>query len=112
MGYNPTLRLLKKFHGVDEDTESTVVVCCFGACPVGVVGMVDVPFGVGHESEYAAGGIAEAGNVVGGAVGIYGGLAELAVLVNVTKRDLVVVPDLLQNGIVSETDLSLGMSDR
>ena len=89
-----------------------MVIFGFGAGPVGVVGWVDVSFGVGHETEDAAGRIAETGDVIGGAVGIYGEVAELTVFIDVAKGDLAVVLNLLQNGIVGKADLSLGMGNR
>ena len=88
-----------------------MVVFGFGAGPVGVVGWVDMSFGVGHKAEDAASGIAEAGNVVRRAVGIYGEVAELAILIDVAKGDLSVVANLLQDGIVGETDFALSVSD-
>lgn len=90
--------LVKSFevsYGICEDTQSVVVILGFGAGPVGVVGSVDVSFGVGHETEYAAGGIAEAGDVISRAVGIDGEIPELTVLIDVAKGDLSVVAHLL-----------------
>jgi len=58
-----------------------------------MIGPVVIGFGVGHESKYTAGGVAEAGNVLNGSIGVVGeGLfCGLSIGQGIFERHLLVV---------------------
>ncbi len=77
------------FHCGFEDDQAVGFAAAAGE--EGVVFGVDDAFGVGHEAEDAAGGVADAGDGILGAVGEGGVfLCGIALLVDVLEGDLVV----------------------
>ena len=107
-------------HGVSEDLESvSVLVGEFLAltgedflfsCPVGVIGEMVKGFGVGHEAEDAAGGIANAGHVLQGAVGVEGPLSirQISLLVRVLRHNLIAFEDANDGDYLNKVFLADG----
>ncbi len=100
MGDKLESAVFKEIHGVLENADpkaragvgglAGAFAQLFFAGPVGVVGGMVESLGMGHEAEDAAGGIADAGDVVEGAVGVVGecSLGRLAVGAGVSDDDL------------------------
>src|SRR5665213_3710298 len=87
---NSALHIL---HGIAEDLQARSN-RFLSACPVRVLRGVDVAFGVGHQAQHDAGFIADAGDVVGAAVGVVGKFAGRvgSVGICVGKDDLAAIP--------------------
>lgn len=105
-----TLQLRKIFHCIGEDAEAVGLFDFFSG-PAGVVGFVDETFGMGHHAHDPAGGVAEAGDVVQGAVGVYWVVAGFAVLVDVAVGDLVVGFGLLEDFRGGEAYFAFAVGD-
>ena len=76
-----------------------------------MMGAVDEAFGVGHHAEDSAGGIADGGDVVGGAVGVDGVVSEGAGLVDVAEGDLAVGLDGVEDLFIGEAYFALSVGD-
>jgi hypothetical protein len=84
------------------------------ACPSRVLNRVDEAFGVGHQAEDQAAVVADAGDVVGAAVGIVreGSVGGRAIGPRVCEGDLVVVPEGLADVVAGGDELAFAVGDR
>jgi len=98
-------------NGIGEDGKS-IGLLNFCTGPTGMLGFVDESFRVGHEAQDPTGGIAEAGNMVGGTVGIYGEIAEVAVFVHVAEGNMAFRFEPVQDFRMGEADLALTVGHR
>jgi hypothetical protein len=101
-----------EFHGVSEHLNACSFLRQILSCPAGMLRAEEVSFGMRHESEDAAAGIADAGDAVHRAVGVEGiGTVGSAFGIAVLNDDLSIVRELVADGFAGGDELPFAVAD-